>query len=103
MLVDYMGERGIDNLDMRFTNLGHIQRGGSPTAFDRILASKMGITAVRKLLKGERNCMLGLQKNEVVSVPLDEIKKGKQDRIIKLHREYIEHEIMMTKKLTPPS
>ena len=55
--------------DARVTILGHIQRGGSPTARDRILASKMGMTAVTALMEGQRNVMVGKQKGEYVLVP----------------------------------
>ncbi len=55
--------------DARVTILGHIQRGGSPTARDRILASKMGMTAITALMEGQRNVMVGKQKGEYVLVP----------------------------------
>lgn len=55
--------------DARVTILGHIQRGGSPTARDRILASKMGMAAVTALMEGQRNVMIGKQKGEYVFVP----------------------------------
>lgn len=55
--------------DARVTILGHIQRGGSPTARDRILASKMGMSAVNALMEGQRNVMIGKQKGEYVLVP----------------------------------
>lgn len=55
--------------DARVTILGHIQRGGSPTARDRILASQMGVAAVEALVEGQRNVMIGKQKGEYVNVP----------------------------------
>jgi len=55
--------------DVRVTVLGHLQRGGSPTAFDRVTASKLGVAAVNALLKGESNVMLGTKCGQVVSVP----------------------------------
>lgn len=55
--------------DVRVTILGHIQRGGSPTASDRILASRMGEAAVNALLEGQRNVMIGIQNDELVNVP----------------------------------
>ena len=55
--------------DVRVTILGHIQRGGSPTAADRILASRMGVSAVDALLDGQRNIMIGIVNNETVHVP----------------------------------
>lgn len=55
--------------DVRVTILGHLQRGGSPTAFDRILASRMGAAAVDALLDDQRNVMVGLRNDEIVYVP----------------------------------
>ena len=58
--------------DARVTILGHIQRGGSPSAADRILASKMGLRAVRALRDGERSVMIGQRRGELISVPFAE-------------------------------
>ena len=55
--------------DARVTILGHLQRGGSPTAKDRILASRMGATAIEALSEGQRNVMIGIKNNELVYVP----------------------------------
>ncbi len=55
--------------DVRVTILGHIQRGGSPTANDRILASRMGAAAIDALLEGQRNVMIGVQNDQIVYVP----------------------------------
>lgn len=55
--------------DARVTILGHLQRGGSPTARDRILASQMGVAAVEALCEGQRNLMIGKQKGDYVYVP----------------------------------
>jgi 6-phosphofructokinase 1 len=52
--------------DIKVTVLGHLQRGGSPTYFDRVLASRMGIAAVEGLLKGERDVMVGIKDNKMV-------------------------------------
>ncbi|WOK04980.1 6-phosphofructokinase [Imperialibacter roseus] len=52
--------------DIRVSTLGHIQRGGNPTAFDRILASRLGLAAVEGLLNGEKNVMVGIIDKEVV-------------------------------------
>ena len=58
------------NLDVRVSILGHIQRGGSPTATDRIAGSKMGVAAIDALLDNQQSIMIGLAKNnEVVHVP----------------------------------
>ena len=55
--------------DARVTILGHIQRGGSPSAQDRILASRMGAMAIQAIMEGQRNVMIGIQNNELVYVP----------------------------------
>ena len=55
--------------DARVTILGHIQRGGSPTAFDRILASRMGEAAIEALQEGQRNVMIGTENGKIVYVP----------------------------------
>jgi len=55
--------------DIKVTNLGHIQRGGSPTAYDRILASRLGAAAVDGLLAGRKNVMAGIIHNDVVYTP----------------------------------
>ncbi|HEY0743407.1 MAG TPA: 6-phosphofructokinase [Chryseosolibacter sp.] len=52
--------------DIKVTVLGHLQRGGTPTYFDRVLASRMGIGAVEGLLKGERDVMVGILNNKIV-------------------------------------
>lgn len=58
------------NYDTRVSILGHIQRGGTPTACDRILGTKFGVFAVESLLKGETDKMTGIQKNQLVLVDL---------------------------------
>ena len=55
--------------DARVTILGHLQRGGSPTAADRILASRLGASAVEALKEGQRNIMVGLKNGEIVYTP----------------------------------
>jgi 6-phosphofructokinase 1 len=59
--------------------LGHLQRGGKPTAADRILASNFGYNAVTGLLQGKHNVMIGMKKNEICFTPLTEIKKRHLD------------------------
>ena len=64
--------------DVRVTILGHLQRGGSPSAGDRILASRLGVGAIDAILEGQRNVMIGIRNDEVVYVPfIDAIKKDK--------------------------
>jgi len=55
--------------DVRVTILGHIQRGGSPTAYDRILASRMGVASIDALVDEQRNIMIGIVNDEIVHVP----------------------------------
>lgn len=65
--------------DARVSILGHLQRGGSPTAHDRIIASRMGAAAVDALLEGQRNVMIGIVRDEIVYVPFTRaIKNDKQ-------------------------
>ena len=64
--------------DARVTILGHVQRGGSPTASDRILASRMGAAAIDALMDDQRNVMIGIQNDKIVYVPFSKaIKKNK--------------------------
>jgi ATP-dependent phosphofructokinase / diphosphate-dependent phosphofructokinase len=61
------------NLSARVTVLGYIQRGGSPTAFDRVLATRLGVHAVEMILRGEFGRMAGVRGLDMVSIPLEEI------------------------------
>ncbi|EAX48827.1 6-phosphofructokinase [Thermosinus carboxydivorans Nor1] len=58
--------------ETRVTVLGHIQRGGTPSAFDRVLGSRMGATAVDFLVEGKTGVMVAVQNNQMVAVPLEE-------------------------------
>ena len=66
--------------DVRVSILGHLQRGGSPTAHDRILASRMGAAAIDALLDDQRNVMIGIKNDEIVYVPF--VKAIKNDKPI---------------------
>lgn len=57
------------NLDVKISILGHLQRGGQPTAHDRIIASRMGVASIEALMKGLRNVMVGIDNDEIVYVP----------------------------------
>jgi 6-phosphofructokinase 1 len=57
--------------DIKVTILGHLQRGGSPTYFDRVLASKLGVAAVEGLLNGQTDVMTGIQKGVITYTPYD--------------------------------
>lgn len=69
----------LEELDVGFktrvTILGHIQRGGRPTAFDRLLATRFGVKAVEALLNGDTDVMVGLRGREIALIPLDEVTK----------------------------
>lgn len=72
----------IDNLDVgfktRMTILGHIQRGGSPTAYDRLLASRMGVKAVEALIEGTHGIMTGLRSKGIDFIPLADVISNKR-------------------------
>ena len=57
--------------DVRISVLGHLQRGGTPSAYDRILASRMGVAAIEALKEGQRNVMVGISNDELVYVPFN--------------------------------
>ncbi|MBX2934372.1 MAG: 6-phosphofructokinase [Ferruginibacter sp.] len=65
-------------LETRVCILGHIQRGGSPTCFDRLIASRMGYSAVESLIEGRHNIFVGILNNKMHYIPLDEAVKKKQ-------------------------
>ena len=62
--------------DVRVSILGHLQRGGSPTASDRILASRLGAAAIDALLEDQRNVMIGISNDEIVYVPFSKAIKN---------------------------
>jgi 6-phosphofructokinase 1 len=64
-----------DGYEMKVTVLGHIQRGGSPSCFDRVLASRLGVAAIEGLRNGESRMMAGLINNKVVYTPLTQASK----------------------------
>lgn len=61
-----------DKADVRITVLGHVQRGGSPSAFDRILASKLGNKAVELLIEGKSKRVVGIKDNKIIDLDIDE-------------------------------
>jgi 6-phosphofructokinase 1 len=65
--------RGRPGFDLRATTLGHVQRGGTPSAFDRLLATRLAVGAVERLAKGEHGCLVGLQRGDVVATPLRDV------------------------------
>ena len=57
--------------DVRVTVLGHIQRGGTPSAFDRFLATRLGVAAVQALLDDQKSIMVGYMDREIVHIPFN--------------------------------
>ncbi len=72
-------EKNMPEYEVRVSVMGHMQRGGSPSCFDRVLASRMGVYAVEKLLSGESNSMIGIINNEMTLCPLKKAIKGKSE------------------------
>lgn len=70
-------DKNMPEYDVRVSILGHMQRGGSPSCFDRVLASRLGVKAVEVLLEGKSNYMVGLIKDEIALTPLELAVKGK--------------------------
>jgi len=73
---EYLAQKISDELpyhEIRVTVLGHVQRGGTPTSFDRILATRFGTEAVHAYARGERSIMVSLRGNEIITVPLSEV------------------------------
>ena len=71
-LVSFLDQKHL-GFEIRLTILGHIQRGGSPTAFDRLLATRMGVRAIEMLQNGESGVMVGLDGRQLVPVPMEEV------------------------------
>lgn len=77
-IAEYV-EKNLPYYDVRVSVLGHMQRGGSPSCFDRVLASRMGLYAVEALLDGQSNMMVGMQGGEMILSPLEKAIKGKSE------------------------
>jgi 6-phosphofructokinase 1 len=76
-LADHIEKRDV-GFEPRVTILGHVQRGGSPSAFDRMLSTRLGVAAAEFLLAGKTDVMVGLQAGEIVPVPLEKITSNSQ-------------------------
>ncbi|MEM9648884.1 MAG: 6-phosphofructokinase [Bacteroidota bacterium] len=74
-LKEYVEEH-LPIYDVRVSVLGHMQRGGNPTCFDRVLASRMGVKAVESLLEGKSNYMVGIRDNNLILTPISEAIKA---------------------------
>ena len=77
-LKDYI-EENMPEYDVRVSVLGHMQRGGSPSCFDRVLASRLGVKAVESLLEGKSNYMVGIQYDKICLTPLEQAIKGQSE------------------------
>ena len=75
-IAEYV-EKNLPYYEVRVSVLGHMQRGGSPSCFDRVLASRMGVHAVESLLKGVSNVMVGIDNSQMILTPLESSIKGK--------------------------
>ncbi len=84
-LKDYV-EENLPEYDVRVSVLGHMQRGGAPSCFDRVLASRLGVKAVESILEGKSNYMVGILKDEITLTPLEQAIKGKSEIDIELLR-----------------
>ena len=69
-------EKNLPHYEIRVSILGHIQRGGSPSSFDRVLASRMGVHAVDCLISNKSKVMIGIMDDKIVTVPMDQAIKG---------------------------
>ena len=74
-LKEYVEEH-LPIYDVRVSVLGHMQRGGAPSCYDRVLASRMGVKAVESLLEGQTNFMVGVQNNKIILTPISKAIKG---------------------------
>lgn len=74
-LKDYV-DNNLEGYDVRVAVLGHLQRGGSPSCYDRVLASRMGVKAVESLMEGKSCFMVGTQHDKMVLYPLEQAIKG---------------------------
>lgn len=84
-LKDYVEEH-MSEYEVRVSVLGHMQRGGSPSCFDRVLASRMGVKAVESLLEGKNKYMVGLIKDQMTLTPLEKAIKGQSKIDLELLR-----------------
>ncbi|MDT0559177.1 6-phosphofructokinase [Ichthyenterobacterium sp. W332] len=77
-LAEEVGKR-LPEYEAKVTVIGHLQRGGSPSCFDRVLASRLGVKAIEFLLDGKRDIMVGIENNIITASDIDAIKTGHHD------------------------
>ena len=75
-IAEYI-EKNLPYYEVRVSVLGHMQRGGSPSCFDRVLASRMGVHAVESIMNGKSNVMVGVNDSKMILTPLSQAIKGK--------------------------
>jgi 6-phosphofructokinase 1 len=84
-LADYFKEHHERlGFDLRVTTLGHVQRGGAPSAYDRLLATRLGADAVERLTRGEHGVLVGLVRGEIAATPLTEVVANKKPLDLRL-------------------
>jgi 6-phosphofructokinase 1 len=85
-IAQYFREHGERlGFELRVTTLGHVQRGGAPGAFDRLLATRFGATAVETLLRGETGVVVVIQEGNVKTVPLEQVVHGTKPLDLRLY------------------
>ena len=77
-IAEYV-EKNLPYYEVRVSVLGHMQRGGSPSCIDRVLASRMGVYSVEALIDGKSNMMVGVKSEEIILSPLEKAIKGKSE------------------------
>jgi 6-phosphofructokinase 1 len=78
-LVNFLKQKSDVGFDIRLTILGHLQRGGSPSAFDRLLATRMGLKALEALREGESGVMVALNDRDMTTIPIEQaVKKTRE-------------------------
>ena len=77
-IAEYV-EKNLPYYEVRVSVLGHMQRGGSPSCIDRVLASRMGVYAVEALIDGKSKMMVGVKSEEIILSPLEKAIKGKSE------------------------
>ena len=90
-IAEYI-EKNLPYYEVRVSVLGHMQRGGSPSCFDRVLASRMGVHAVESIINGKSNVMVGIDDSKMILTPLSKAIKGKS----KINMELIRVSDIMT-------
>lgn len=84
-LAEFIGEN-LEGYDIRVSVLGHMQRGGAPSCYDRVLASRLGVGAIEALMRGESKVMVGISNRKVTSVDFEEAIKGHRELDNELRR-----------------